>query len=247
MKIPAVPLGPVVLASEALSAFVQCLLDFIAMNDSALAIAAVPWPFLFVWRDGCGIMPMIHLIQCHFYHFCHFFATWFLVRSLDLHVVDILSLLSCDRFCLFLILQWFHVFCSMFLIDYPNLHSPSKARSKSCRMCHPTSLEMMWFHGFMVQFKSERCKRVINLLVWSKNPTWDEKLLNLGIKNHQLLSGKLDFCQTYCWWKKSCTTCIKPCKKWDKLSINWSRISSINSISPSLVEFLEFHIATPRS
>ena len=36
----------------------------------------------------------------------------------------------------------------------------------------------------------------------------------------------------YCWWKKSCTTwdVWKPCKFWEKLSINWCIISSINSM-----------------
>ena len=37
------------------------------------------------------------------------------------------------------------------------------------------------------------------------------------------------------WWKKPFTTMryIKPCKSWDKLPVNWCRISSINSISTS--------------
>ena len=36
----------------------------------------------------------------------------------------------------------------------------------------------------------------------------------------------------YCWWKKSWhhLGCIKPGKWWDKLPINWCRISSINSM-----------------
>ena len=36
----------------------------------------------------------------------------------------------------------------------------------------------------------------------------------------------------YCWWKKSGDHhlgCIQPCKQWNKLPINWCRISSINS------------------
>ena len=32
------------------------------------------WAILFVWRDGCGIMPMIHLIQCHVLPFLPFFC-----------------------------------------------------------------------------------------------------------------------------------------------------------------------------
>ena len=38
---------------------------------------------------------------------------------------------------------------------------------------------------------------------------------------------------TYCWWKyipNNHLACKKPCKYWDKLSTNWCRISSINSI-----------------
>ena len=34
--------------------------------------------------------------------------------------------------------------------------------------------------------------------------------------------------------------CIKPCKEWDKLPINWCRISSINSDSMVKILFLIF-------
>ena len=43
------------------------------MNDSALAIAAVPGAFL--W-DGYGMMPMIHLIFVYFLSFSLVLDSW---------------------------------------------------------------------------------------------------------------------------------------------------------------------------
>ena len=48
--------------------------------------------------------------------------------------------------------------------------------------------------------------------------------------NHDSVTGVF---VSYCWRKKSCTTCLKPCKPWDIYHINRCRISAINSSSLS--------------
>ena len=57
--------------------------------------------------------------------------------------------------------------------------------------------------------------------------TW-KLLQNMNTQSHTM--------SFYCWWKEILHHLrrIKPCKYWDKLPINWCRISSINSMYPRI-------------
>ena len=134
------------------------------------------WAILFVWRDGCGIMPMIHLIQCHVLPFLPFFC-YLILGPFTRFACGWYTFVAFVIFCVFfdsLMISCILLYVSDF--SYPYLHSPSKARSNPSQMCHPTSLDSLsktmkekqhdvvsWFHG---PIQSEKSKSVINLLVW---------------------------------------------------------------------------------
>ena len=68
------------------------------------------------------------------------------------------------------------------------------------------------------------------------HPWFAEHVLLLSSTTCHATSKRLTMtyqnCGRYCWWKEEILHhlgCIKPCKIWDKLPINWCRISSINS------------------